>query len=165
MSVRAAWYANGCPSIKKFSEAKLVPADDDGKVANAGAITHWFDDNQWTQWKDAMDAELSVRIEERLMTDRMRVIKKQLVISENVVDKAYADIMEKGFDSSASAVKALGDFMEEQRGLMQIDKMIAELTEKPTADIQKEFKELAERAGLTMVEGEIKEDSAEPLDT
>lgn len=166
MSVRAVWYTNGCPSIKKFVEMKLIPADEQGRTANAYQITHWFDDESWTQWRDVMNAELSVQIEKRMMTDRMRVIKKQLVISENVIDKAYTDIMEKGFDSSASAVQALKNFMVEQRGLMQIDKMIQELAEKDTIDIQKEFKELAERAGLTMVEGEIKEeDSAEPIDT
>lgn len=164
MSVRAVWYANGCPSIKKLEEMKLVPADEQGKVANYHQITHWFDDEQWTQWRDVMNAELSVQIEKRLMTERMKLVKEQLDQSGKIRRKAYAEIEEHGFDSSASAVSAFFKASEEERGLMQIDKMIAELAEKDTAEIQREFKELAERAGLTMVEGEIKENDNEQVD-
>jgi hypothetical protein len=147
--------------MKKLEEMKLVPADEQGRTANAYQITHWFDDFQWTQWRDVMDAELSVQIEKRLMTERMKLVKEQLVQSGKIRRKAYDEIEANGFDSSASAVNAFFKASEEERGLMQIDKMIAELAEKDTVDIQKEFRELAERAGITMVEGEIKEEKGE----
>jgi hypothetical protein len=160
MTVRGIWYSNGCPSIKKLNEMKLVPADEQGRTANAYQITHWFDDFQWTAWRDVMDAELSVQIEKRLMTERMKLVKEQLEQSGKIRRKAFAEIEEKGFDSSASAVQAFFKAADSERGLMQIDKMIAELAEKDTVDIQKEFRELAERAGLT-IDGEVKEEKGE----
>lgn len=138
----------------------IIPADEQGRTANFHQITHWFDDYQWIQWKDTMDAELSVQIEKRLMTERMKLVKEQLEQSGKIRRKAFAEIEEKGFDSSASAVQAFFKAADSERGLMQIDKMIAELAEKDTVDIQKEFRELAERAGLT-IDGEVKEEKGE----
>lgn len=154
MSVRAIWYSNGCPSIKKLIEMNIIPPDEQGRIVNAYQIKHWFDDEQWIQWRDVINAELSVQIEKRLMTERMKLVKEQLDQSGKIRRKAFAEIEEKGFDSSASAVNAFFKSMEEERGLMQIDKMIAELTEKDTATIQREFKELAERAGITIIDAE-----------
>lgn len=156
MTVRGIWYTHGCPSIRKLEEMKLIPADEQGRVASVNVIIHWFDDEQWTQWRDVMNAELSVQIEQRLMTERMKLVKEQLQQSGEIRKKAYKEIVDKGFDSSASAVRAFFDAMTEERGLMQIDKMIAELAQKDTSELQKEFRELAERAGATIVDGEIK---------
>lgn len=166
IKIRAIWYHNDCPSPTKMGNLKIIPPDELGNTVAVGVLQRWVTEGDWFQWKDVMDAELSAQIEKRLITERVRVIKKQLIMVENVIDKAYANIMERGFDSSASAVKALGDFIVEQRGLLQIDKVIEELTDKDTATIQREFRELAERAGLTIMDGEIKkEDSAESIDT
>ena len=165
MRVRAVWYDAGCPPLKRFEKMNIIPADEQGAVVGIAPIKHWMAEDAWAQWKDVQDAALSLRIESELMTRRMKLVKEQLDQSSSVRRRAYKEIEEKGFDTSASAVQAFFKAAEAERGLMQIERVIEDLTRKETPDLQKEFRELAERAGATMIDGEEIEDSAEPLDT
>ncbi len=157
MQCRAAWYANGSPSPKKCMELKIMPADEQGRVVEHGTLKHWFTMEYWYEWKDEQDARLSMKIDDELLAHRMGVVKEQLAQVRVVRNTAYDEIVTKGFDTSASAVKGFFSSMEEERGLMQIEKVIKDLSEKETSDLQREFRELAERSD-GVVDGDVEDE-------
>lgn len=154
---RSTWYALGCPSPTKMEQRKLIPADENGRTANFRMIEKWMFDNAWTQWADVITAEISVQAEKDLINDKVELIKEQLEQTRVVRNNAYASIKEGKFDSSASAVNAFFKASEAERGLMQIEKVIEDLANSETADLQKQFRELAERAGST-IDAEVVEE-------
>lgn len=157
--VRSTWYALGCPSPTKMENRKLIPADENGKTASIRLIEKWMLDNAWTQWADVITAEISVQAEKELVKDKVELIKEQLEQTRVIRNNAYESIKEGEFDSSASAVNAFFKASEAERGLMQIEKIIVELAKSESTDLQQRFRELAERAGATIVDAEeVKED-------
>lgn len=155
---RSTWYALGCPSPTKMEQRKLIPADENGRTANFRMIEKWMFDNAWTQWADVITAEISVQAEKELVNNKVELIKEQLEQTRTVRNNAYESIKEGKFDSSASAVNAFFKASEAERGLMQIEKVIEDLANSETTELQKQFRELAERAGATMVDAEVVEE-------
>ena len=168
INCRAIWYANGCPSPQKLIDLNILPLDERGQAPGASSLRHWVEEEGWHQWKDALNAELSMRTEDELLNDKVALIKEQLAQNNEIRNKAFQDIKEKPFDSSAAAVSAFFKASAEERGLMQIQKVIEDLAKLQTPDLQQRFRELAERAGSTIIdvkeEKEEKEEVAEPLD-
>lgn len=164
---RAIWYANGCLPANRAIEKNIFPKDEQGNVVNDNALTHWIKEDGWREWKDVMDADLATRTEEAVLETRVKLIQKQLENNVAISDKAFKHIMKEPFDSSAAANMAFFKANAEVRGLMQVQKVIEELTKLETPDIQQRFKELAERAGATIINTtaeDVKEEVAEPLD-
>jgi len=164
MTCRAKWYDLGCPSPKKCIEQNLMPEDETGKRVNIHALRHWMVDYQWYMWKDEMDAQLSIKIEDEVLARKVMLVKEQLDQVRVVRQTAFEEVT-KGFDSSSAAVSSFFKSLQEERTLMQIEKVIEDLSKAQTADLQKEFRELAERAGAT--DGVIEEEqegNAESID-
>lgn len=149
---RAIWYDNGCPPLKKFHEMKILPPNEHGITVEVNTLKHWMYDEDWWEWKDAQDAELSIRVEDELLNRKVELIKEQLNQVREVRNEAYQSIKKVGFDSSASAVSAFFKASAEERGLMQIEKVIEDLAKLQTNDLQRQFRELAERAGASDIE-------------
>ena len=164
---RAAWYQHECPSPRRTVELNILPEDEQGKKADETALTRWMKEDSWSQWADGMNADLSVRVEEKLLQNRVALIEEQLEQNKKIRDKAFEEIRENGFDSSAAAVSAFFKSSAEERGLMQVQKVIEDLARLESGDLQKKFRDLARRADATAIEGEVipeKEEVAEPLD-
>lgn len=173
IQIRALWYQHGCLPARKAIELNVFPPDEQGNVVSESALGHWIgDDSSWHEWRDVMDAELSVKVENELLRDRMEIIKEQLKQSREIRNEAAEHIINKGFDSSAAAVSAFFKSTAEERGLMQIQKVIEDLSKLETTALQKKFKELAERSEATddkfsrfrEMDAEVAEEVAEPLD-
>lgn len=161
---RAIWYAYGCPSPNKLVEMKVLPPNEQGVTVDANSLRHWRENEAWTQWKDVMDAEVSIRVEKDLVNDRIAIIKEQLEQTRQVRNSAYNDIKDGNYDSSASAVSAFFKASEAERGLMQIEKVIEDLAKMQTVDVRKRMKELAERAGATIVDADVEETEEENIE-
>jgi hypothetical protein len=150
----------------KMGNLKIIPPDESGRIVGVSVLQGWVTQGDWFQWKDIQDAELGTMVESELLNRKIEVIKEQLAQTKVVRDKAYEAIKDGKFDTSASAVAAFFRAGETERGLMQIEKWFEEYSKTQTSDLQKQFRELAERAGATIVDGEEKiEDSAESIDT
>jgi prophage DNA circulation protein len=138
-----------------MEEMKLIPLDERGRQAGATQIRHWIE-SEWHQWRDAMNAELSTKTETELLNRKIEIIKEQLNQTRVVRNQAYAAIKDGKFDTSAAAVSAFFRASQEERGLMQIEKVIEDLAKLQTNDLQTQFRELAERAGATVIDAEEK---------
>ena len=128
-----------------------MPTDEQGRTVELNTLKHWLTDDGWYQWKDDIDAALSVKIEDELLARKVMLIKEQLQQNRVIRNTAFEDITEKPFDSSASAVSAFFKASAEERALMQIEKVIEDLAKTETTDLQKQFRELAERAGASEI--------------
>lgn len=154
---RAVWYEHGCPSPRKAEENKIFPPDEQGRVVGAAQLRHWIEDLQWYQWKDDMDASLSIRVEDELLARKIMLIKEQLNQVRIVRNTAYDEIVKNGFDTAAAAGNAFFKSLTEERSLLQIEKVIEDLSKSETSELQKQFRELAERAGSTIINAEEEE--------
>lgn len=166
---RAVWYDNGCPSVPRTIEMNILPADEHGITVGHTSLRHWMEEG-WLQWRDVMNAEVATQSERVIVQNRIALIEKQLNQNVSIADKAYAQTMREPFDSSAAANQAFYRSSAEVRGLMQVQKVIEDMTRLETGDIKQKIKELTERGSATVsdiievIEAEEKEEVAEPLD-
>ena len=158
MQVRAIWFKMGCPIPRIMEEKKAIPIDEMGRVASEYSIQGWIKDEDWRSWGEGLNAEISVKIEDELLSDRIAIVREQLRQTKEVRNVAFESIKKGNFDTSASAVTAFFKASEAERGLMQLDKMIMDLEKKQTPDLQREFRELAERAGADTTDAEVIEE-------
>jgi hypothetical protein len=165
MTCRGIWFEHGSPSPKKCIDNNLLPPDENGNVVPLNSLKHWIAREGWYEWKDSMNAQLAVRVENELLSRKVELIKEQLAEVRVVRQASFEHLTEHPFDSSAAATSAFYKALQEERGLMQIEKVIEDLAKAQSSDLKKQFQELAERAGATDVIEEQEEDSAESLDT
>lgn len=161
IKIRALWFKHGCLSAREAVELNIFPEDEQGKVVQEGTLRHWIHD-EWVEWKDVMLARVSEESDEKVIQSRVREIERQLNRNIAISDKAFGEIMEKPFDSSAAANQAFFKANYEVRGLMQVQRVIEEMTKMETPDIQQKFRELAERANATatdVIDAEEKEET------
>lgn len=151
---RALWYKQGCRSARETLELKVLPPDEVGNTVSEGSLAHWIHD-EWVEWKDVMDSRLSLAVEDKVIQSRVKEVERQLNRNIAISDKAFSEIMDKPFDSSAAANQAFFKANYEVRGLMQVQKVIEDLARMETPEIKEKMNELAKRASEA-VDGNIK---------
>jgi hypothetical protein len=112
-----------------------------------------------------MDARVSLKIEDELLARKVILIREQLTQNRIIRTNAFEELASKSFDSSSAAVKAFFEASKEERALMQIEKVIEDLSRAQTPDLQRQFRELAERAGMTEETSTNEIEDSQPLDT
>lgn len=157
---RALWYKQGCRTARETVDLNILPPDEQGNVVGEGTLKHWIHDD-WVEWKDVMDSRLSLAVEDKVIQSRVKEIERQLNRNVAISDKAFSEIMDKPFDSSAAANQAFFKANYEVRGLMQVQKVIEDLARMETPDIKSKMNELAKRASETVVDGEVSEEKEE----
>ena len=157
IKVRALWFKHGCLSARETLELNVLPADENGIVVPEGTLKHWMHD-ELVEWKDVMIARVSEESDEKVIQSRVKEIERQLNRNVAISDKAFSEIMDKPFDSSAAANQAFFKANYEVRGLMQVQKVIEDLARMETPEIKSKMNELAKRASETVVDGEVAEE-------
>lgn len=99
-----AWYNAGRP----VEVIRYMPPFDDGNVPNKTTIYKWKKEGDWEQRADALDAQLSVQIDAQIIERKKQDYQFLAETGRDVLVKAKKYLLEEGFDSAASAVRAVG---------------------------------------------------------
>lgn len=160
-----AWYENDCLSIRKYHESDFLPKDEHGRIPHFNTLASWFDERGWWVRKDALDAQVSVQIDDKLVAQKVMMLEEQAATYRQIRKKAAEHLLENPFDSSAAAVSALVKSSQEERIVRGISKTIQRLAEIGDEELMKEIKQLAERAGADIIDMDDVLEEAEDADT
>lgn len=101
-----AWYKSGRPGWEKV--LRKLPPNESGRKPNLLTIRDWAHTEGWTERADALDAEISRQLDTEIIGVRIEQLKKMADLGEKIMQEGYSYIKEKGFDSAAAAVRAVG---------------------------------------------------------
>lgn len=135
-------YEAGMPKTKKWLD--IVPPDEDGRKPHLITLKEWARDNGWQERADGLNAQLSVKLDEGVIQKRADAIKQALEVATDVMKRGHQYIQENGFDTAASAVRAIGMGME---NIIRYAGMAEMLLSVPTMSDRQLNKELARLLG------------------
>lgn len=100
------WYENKEKPRQKMLDA--LPKDENGRTPGYQTIIAWRDNFGWIERADALDAEVSVRVENQLIKKTAKRYEQLAEVGEELMQMARDYLKAQGFDSAASAVRAIG---------------------------------------------------------
>ena len=105
-----AWYKNGRPSLAHGSQvAPYLPFADDGRKPINYTVNAWIRKFGWHERADALDGELSRKLDKAAIAERAKTIKKLAQAGETLKDKGIEYLKnENPFqDNPSAAVRAV----------------------------------------------------------
>lgn len=101
-----AWYKAGRPRLTKV--VNFIPPTPDGRKPNTVTVKDWVESENWYQRADALDAEVSMKIDQEVIEARVTQLREMAQLGKEVMNLGYEYLKDEGFDSAASAVRAVG---------------------------------------------------------
>jgi hypothetical protein len=148
------WYGSGRISPAKLIELEDCPKDKFGRIPVRRIVEKWVHEYGWRERADVLDARVATQIDDDLVALKVDALRRQAARAKAVGEKAFEHLMEYDFDSSASAVSAFLKSAELERITLGISKTIAKLAEMDDEEVLQTVKELAERAGSTIIDAD-----------
>lgn len=110
------WYEGG----KKLSNELIntLPPSTDGNKPSKATVGSWIPDHGWAERADALDAEVSRSIEEKIITKRTEMWERQAELAKELIDigmNFLKDPEKGGIKNDASAIRAIDLGMSTQR--------------------------------------------------
>jgi len=139
-----AWYAGGRPSSPTKTH-DLIPFDDEHKKPSVRLITAWMDELMWNLRADELDAKAIQKSETHLILKKAEMLKRQADTGFKMQDKGLKHLMERGFDSAASAVNAIVKGVDIERSSSGISEFLIKLSTMSDADVKEEILKLSQR--------------------
>lgn len=164
------WYGKGRPPATQLIESEGFPIDKYGRKPVRRVVEAWVNERGWRERADVLDAQADTQINDELVALKVAMLRKQAAQAAAVRQKAFDHLINNEFDSSASAVAAFLKSSELERLAVGLSKQIERLAEMRDDEVLQMVKELAERAGTTIVDASevpvesSAEGDAEPLD-
>lgn len=133
------WYEGG----KKLSNdlINLLPPSPDGNKPSKATVGSWIPDHGWEERADALDAEVSRSIEEKIIVKRTEMWERQAKLADELIDIGMDFLKDKGIKNDASAIRAIDLGMSTQRistGMAEAMVRIGKMNdEQLTSELQK----------------------------
>jgi hypothetical protein len=114
-----AWFRAGRPTLQTRNGAisasgarimRVLPSTEDGKRPEIHTVNKWMDKYAWIERADALDAQVSVKMDHDVIQKRIKDLKKLADSGEKLLDKAlaYLETEENPFEGEpGAAVRAL----------------------------------------------------------
>lgn len=161
------WYDNGRPRLHSKDGShvlKLMPLDEDGNRPGLATISRWMQDDGWIQHADALDAEVSIRLDQDAIENRVKTL-RELAENGKTLKQKGLDYLNREKDpfkeNPSAAVRAIvaGSEMEfKYAGQADLLANVAGMTNK---QLDKELTRLLGKSENEIIEGESEEVSSE----
>lgn len=161
------WYENG----RKLTTAlaNSFPPSPSGDTPSIQTVQEWKRKYGWIERADALDADLSTRLQEEVIEKRIQMYEKHTKIADALIEKGEAYLMEHQLDSSSDAIKMIDLGIEIQRvsvGQVELGRKILTMTD---SQLDRELLKLIGKPETPddefIVDADtIEEDSEEPKD-
>lgn len=105
-----AWFKASRPKLKSASGSRIMqalPANLDGRKPDIGTVKRWMEKYQWEERADALDAELSRKLDVEAIEEKAELYRQIAEKGKDVMQMGYDYIKTNKFDTSASAVRAI----------------------------------------------------------
>jgi len=107
------WYDGNRKISNKF--ASSLPEDEKGQRPTFKTIEKWRDEYGWMQRADALDGELSRKLQDEVINKRIRMYEEHVEVSNSLIAKGKDYLENHTIDEMADALKAISLGVEIQR--------------------------------------------------
>ena len=107
------WYDGNRKISNKF--ANSLPEDEQGQRPTFKTIEKWRDEFGWMQRADALDGELSRKLQDEVINKRIRMYEEHVEVSNSLIAKGKDYLENHPIDDMADALKAISLGVEIQR--------------------------------------------------
>jgi len=162
-----AWYKAGRPHFQSSYGShvrKIFPPAPDGRKPTKETIRKWMNEHGWMERADALDAEVSRRLDKDAIEARIKVLKELASVGEKLADKGMEYILttENPFkDNPSAAVRAVRDGVEMRFKYAGMADVLANIGQMNDNQVQREILRLlgkSENENTIDVEAENIED-------
>jgi hypothetical protein len=99
------WYdSNKCGSHKLVN---LLPKTEDGNSPARMVIERWIHEKGWIERADALDAEISRKLDDEVINKRMEMYKEHAEVGEMLIAKGKKYLEENGITQAPDAIRAI----------------------------------------------------------
>ena len=107
------WYDGNRKISNKF--ANSLPEDEQGQRPTFKTIEKWRDEFGWMQRADALDGELSRKLQDEVINKRIKMYEEHVEVSNSLIAKGKDYLENHPIDDMADALKAISLGVEIQR--------------------------------------------------
>ena len=151
------WYSMGQPTnFDKYQDA--LPISPNGDKPSKPMLKQFRDNFGWHERADGLTALAVQKNEDLLVNNKAEMLRQMAQDASEIRKKAMAQIMESGFDTSASAVNAYFKASEEERTVRGVSDMVIKISKMSNDEILARRTKLLSRRNEAL-DGEVLEDT------
>lgn len=135
------WYDSGCPRGEKALVECFEPYN--GHKPSYDIIRHWMSELNWPARVEALDADVSVRMDRVVIDNRIKMFSQHAEEAAKLREKAYAYLKEHDPDSSSVALKQWVEALGVERSSRGLGDTLAHLNTLTDDQLLKEIKKLS----------------------
>lgn len=126
-------------------------------------LRKWPIEGMWDIYADDMDVKVAVITDTDLINKKAEMLRKHQADAAKVAEKALAQIIKEGFDSSAAAVHAYFKSTEEQRKTAGFSDLLEKLEKMTNNEVEQQIINLVNRASENdqIIDGESEDVTGE----
>jgi len=153
------WYSLNQP-VNMDLLIEHIPETAEGKKPFKTTLSQFMRDYGWRERADAMNAKAIEIAEDKLITQKAEMLKRQAETAFEVAMKARDHLLTEGFDNSASAVAALKWAGEEERTVRGISGMLIKISKMTPEELEQKAMKLLRRQNEA-IDGEVIDSESE----
>jgi len=119
-----------------------LPETDDGKKPGVFTVKRWVEEKGWIERADALDATVSVRIEEEVIDKRVAMYKRHAEIGEFEVEAGFEYLKAHGIKKEETALRAITDGTELQRKSVGVEDVLRKISSMTPDQLDNELRKL-----------------------
>lgn len=154
------WYDNGRPHLKSKNGThvlKLMPPDEEGKKPGFPTISRWMNEDGWIQHADALDAEVSLKLDQDAIENRVKTL-RELAENGRTLKQKGLDYLKNNDDpfkeNPSAAVRAIVAGSEMEFKYAGQADLLANVAGMSNKQLDKELARLLGRSENEIIEGE-----------
>jgi hypothetical protein len=160
----ALWYKLGRPEYKQIVAIMQEQAGEGNRVPTVFSIDVWHRHEDWDEKADALDGQAEQAGDIEIIKQRQGIIQKMADVGNELVEMGISYLREKGIESSADAIRAIGKGAELQDKLLGWAAYFAELSTATNEELDKKLKKFytEEPIEATAVDATDQDDTERP---
>jgi hypothetical protein len=138
------WYDNNkCGSHKLVN---LLPKNDDGNSPARMVIERWMHEKGWRERADALDAQVSMELDKKVIDKRTAMWERLAEIGEQEAEMGFQFLKEHGIQKEETALRAISDGTTLQQKAVGGAELWQRLTSMTEEQLNKELLKLTGKA-------------------
>lgn len=154
------WYSGGRKQGNDFINS--LPDAPDGRKPSKFTIIKWTETRGWVERADALDAQLSVSLDDIILQKRKEMFEERIKVADEVLDRGLEFLRITGIKTDATAVRAIELALSVKRDSVGAVESYAKIAKMSDEEIQKELEALLGKPKQNLdvvIDGEIDTES------
>lgn len=133
------WYRNDRRSGKSFINS--LP-EENGRRPALGTLKDWIGSRGWVERADALDAEVSMKLDNEIIQERVEMFRQHREIGKELRQKGMTYLNEKGIESDNAAIRAIDLGLATERTSVGMAAVLDKISKMSDEQLNKELAKL-----------------------